>query len=219
VAEKVVAQVLETVQQQVAEAVQDQAEELQKKVEEIVIEKVAETVQKKAEEVQQQTEQRTEEKRRSFDEPASNENVTYRIFEIERASEGSTTKVALWVKRDLVFLGCNHLAARHVHREPRRKLLDRREHRTGAAGSLGRGHTVDRAVSQSRNAGQGRLIGRPLLRGREDPGFAGSIRSLLGISSVQWRIDILRNDGEPILEDKSGRGTNELLHCSPRGDI
>jgi hypothetical protein len=47
VAEKVVAHVLETVQQQVAEAVQDQAEQLQKKVEQIVIEKVAETVEKK----------------------------------------------------------------------------------------------------------------------------------------------------------------------------
>jgi len=95
----------------------------------------------------------------SFDKPAPNENVTYRIFVIEWASEGSTTKVAPWAKRDLVFLGCNHLAAPHAHGEPRRKLSDRRDHRTGAAGSLSRLHAADRAVSQSRNAGKDRLIG------------------------------------------------------------
>jgi hypothetical protein len=55
VADKVVAQVVETVQQQV-EAVLDQGgqgEKLQEKVEQIVMEKIAEAVQKKAEEVTQ----------------------------------------------------------------------------------------------------------------------------------------------------------------------
>ena len=65
VAEKVVAQVIATVQQQVAEAVQDQgvqAKEVQEKVQEIVMEKVAEAVQKKADEVTQ-PEQASEEKK------------------------------------------------------------------------------------------------------------------------------------------------------------
>jgi len=64
-AEKIVAQVLETVQQQVTQAVQDQggqAEPIQEKVEQIVMEKIAEAVQKKAEEVKQ-LEQGTEEKK------------------------------------------------------------------------------------------------------------------------------------------------------------
>jgi amino-acid N-acetyltransferase len=63
---RVVAQVLETVQQQVTEAVQDkdvEAEKLQEKVEEIATEKVAKAVQKKAEEVQEQTKQPTQEKK------------------------------------------------------------------------------------------------------------------------------------------------------------
>jgi hypothetical protein len=52
VAKQVVAQVVETVQQQVAAAVQGgQAEQLQEQVEQIVMEKIAEAVQKEAEEV------------------------------------------------------------------------------------------------------------------------------------------------------------------------